>query len=42
MTRSLDLIPRKVQANDNKVVGDSSDDKNLSKSKKLKNAKSGI
>lgn len=42
--RSSDLALKKLRANDNKVVGggDKANNKNLSESKKSKNAKSGI
>ena len=42
MTGLLNLAPKKLGSNE--IIGDSSkaDDKNLSKYKKLKNAKSGI
>ena len=42
MTEPSNSAPRELQANGNKVVGGGRDDKNLSKSKKLKNTKSRI
>ena len=41
-TGPSDSTPKEPQANDNEFVGGGRDDKNLSKSKKSKNAKSGI
>ena len=41
-TGSLDFTLKELQVDDNDVVGSNSGDRNLSKSKKLKNAKSGI
>ena len=42
ITRLLDLALRKLQTNDNEVVRSNSNVRNPSKSKKLKNIKSGI
>ena len=42
MTELSDSAPKKLWANDNKVVGGGCDDKNLPKSQKSKNAKSEI
>ena len=42
ITESSNSAPKELQANDEEIIGGGSDDKNLSKSKKSKNAKSRI